>query len=54
MKYYDARLGLRYVLSMGLILDAQGRWMEYEDTSSLFSDNSYDATMFTFGLGYRF
>jgi hypothetical protein len=54
VEYYDARFGLRYVLPMGLILDAQGRWMEYTDTSELFAANSYDATMFVFGLGYRF
>lgn len=52
--YYDIRGGVRYVLPFGLMLDAQGRWMQYEDTSSLFSSNTYEASMFTFGVGYRF
>jgi len=52
--YYDIRAGARYVLPMGLMLDVQGRWMQYEDTSELFSTNTYDASMFTVGVGYRF
>lgn len=52
--YHDIRIGLRYVLDMGLILDAQGRFMKYEDKSVLYADNTYDASMFVFGVGYRF
>jgi hypothetical protein len=52
--YYDIRGGARYVLPFGLLLDVQGRWMQYEDTSSLFSSNTYDASMLVVGVGYRF
>ena len=55
LTYYDIWIGVRYVLGMGIFIDAQGRFMEYQDDSELLSGlDSYRSDMFVLGLGYRF
>lgn len=56
LNFYDLIGGARYVFPNGLFFDAQGRYINYEDTGDLVSAgvDDYDAAIFTLLLGFRF
>ncbi len=55
LTYYDTEIGIRYLLEMGVFLDAQGRFVKYADDTELPSTvDDYTGTILTLGLGYRF
>lgn len=55
IEFTDWTLGLRYLFGDGLYAQASGRYVDYEETTDLFSDrDDYDAALFTVGFGLRF
>jgi hypothetical protein len=55
LNFYDLIAGVRYTFARGFFVDAQGRFIDYQDDNVFVSGlDDYDAGIFTLALGFRF
>jgi len=55
LNFYDLIVGVRYTFVRGFFLDAQGRFINYEDDNVFVQGlDNYDAGIFTLAVGFRF
>jgi hypothetical protein len=55
LNFYDLIAGVRYTFARGFFVDAQGRFIDYQDDNVFVNGlDNYDAGIFTLALGFRF